>query len=196
MTTTVFAGSDADSNQRHAVSSGSSVTGGDGQARASLTLHEQHVTTAARAQSSGLRRRTRGSRGRCGGQGTTMTSWRPFLALLLVLASNAPSAVLSQQQQPPPPPTALAPAPDRAPGGAVTIGSFVPTSVLAGSYIVTNAGLCLTVSCGTKSCIELMTSVSTLSRVNIELLNSEMYMVVHLLLRTTPGHAFGQDHCL
>ena len=57
-------------------------------------------------------------------------SWAPFLAVLLLLATSAPLAVLSQPAGQPPPPTALAPAPDDR--GPVTIGSFVPTSVLAG----------------------------------------------------------------
>ena len=60
--------------------------------------------------------------------------WLPLLAMMLLV--GLPSAVHSQPQpDQPPPPAPLAPPPPRqAPGlrGAVTIGSFIPTSVLAG----------------------------------------------------------------
>ena len=66
---------------------------------------------------------------RCGNRSAAAHSWAPFVAVLLLLGSSAPSAVLAQPAGQPPPPTALAPADNR---GPVTIGSFVPTSVLAG----------------------------------------------------------------
>ncbi len=86
---------------------------------------------------SGHKRRVARHHGRCPGRSTAASSWAPLLAVLLLLGGSAPSAVLSQPATAPAP-TALAPAPGPEPGarGGVTVGSFVPTAVLAGPHTI------------------------------------------------------------
>ncbi len=131
MINAAFGSVDAGSSQCRAVC-GSAADGGQ---HCGTSLKPDHVTAASRAQTSGRQRRVARQHGRCGGCSAAANSWAPLLAVVLLLGSGAPSAVLSQPATAPAP-TALAPAPGPEPGarGGVTVGSVVPTAVLAGPH--------------------------------------------------------------